>query len=393
MIKSFDEIVLFARTGLNPRTNFKLGNGTNKYITIKNIHNNQLIIDNNTDLVDNEAIKLIHKRSQIKKGDILFASIGRMGDMYIIPDEPIGWDINESVFAFTLNTEIIRQKYFFYIFKNHNTIEYLSKNSSGSTFKSIKMNQLKKMSFDIPNLSEQDKIISLLDNLQLIITHRQKQLEKLDELIKARFVEMFGDPESNNYNWDTFKMAELCTVSSSKRVYQSELTNEGVPFLRISDLVNRMDYSTETCDLFISEEKYSDLLDNGLVPKKGDILVTARGTLGRCYIVKDTDRFYFQDGMITWLSGYSEKIIPVYISYLFSMQGIKKQIEEMQAGSTVAYLSIAMTKKLNIMLPPLGLQNQFADFVKQVDKSKVVIQKHLEKAQLLFDSLMQEYFG
>lgn len=96
MIRSFDEIVLFARTGLNPRTNFKLGNGTNKYITIKNIHNNQLVIDNNTDLVDDEAIKLIHKRSQIKKGDILFASIGRMGDMYIIPDEPIGWDINES---------------------------------------------------------------------------------------------------------------------------------------------------------------------------------------------------------------------------------------------------------------------------------------------------------
>ena len=95
---TFDNIVLFARTGLNPRDNFKLGQGNNKYITIKNIQNNELIIDKNTDVVDDEAIKLIHKRSQIKKGDILFASIGRIGDMYIIQEEPKGWDINESVF-------------------------------------------------------------------------------------------------------------------------------------------------------------------------------------------------------------------------------------------------------------------------------------------------------
>lgn len=117
MKKTFDEVVLFARTGLNPRQNFKLGQGKNKYITIKNIKNNTLVVDDNTDVVDDDAIKLIHKRSQIKKGDILFASIGRMGDMYIIEKEPVGWDINESVFAFTLNTNIVRQKYFYYIFK------------------------------------------------------------------------------------------------------------------------------------------------------------------------------------------------------------------------------------------------------------------------------------
>ncbi len=85
--------MFLARTGLNPRKNFKLGQGNNNYITIKNIKNNTLVIDENTDVVDDEAIKLIHKRSKIKKGDILFASIGRMGDMYIIEDDPVGWDI------------------------------------------------------------------------------------------------------------------------------------------------------------------------------------------------------------------------------------------------------------------------------------------------------------
>ena len=290
---------------------------------------------------------------------------------------------------YILPNEKVIPKYLYYVIR----YMHLEKYFTGATIPHIYFKDYKREEFNLCDLSEQEKIVSTLSKIEKIITHRKQQLEKLDLLVKARFVEMFGDPEFNNYNWDTFKMAELCTVSSSKRVYQSELTNEGVPFLRISDLVNRMDYNTETCDLFISEEKYSDLLNNGLVPQKDDILVTARGTLGRCYIVKDTDRFYFQDGMITWLSSYSEKIIPVYISYLFSMHGIKKQIEEMQAGSTVAYLSIAMTKKLSIMLPPLDLQTQFADFVQQVDKSRVAIQNDLEQAQMLFDSLMQEYFG
>ena len=290
---------------------------------------------------------------------------------------------------YILPNEKVIPKYLYYVIR----YMHLEKYFTGATIPHIYFKDYKREEFNLCDLSEQEKIVSTLSKIEKIITHRKQQLEELDLLVKARFVEMFGDPEFNNYNWDTFKMAELCTVSSSKRVYQSELTNEGVPFLRISDLVNRMDYNTETCDLFISEEKYSDLLNNGLVPQKDDILVTARGTLGRCYIVKDTDRFYFQDGMITWLSSYSEKIIPVYISYLFSMHGIKKQIEEMQAGSTVAYLSIAMTKKLSIMLPPLDLQTQFADFVQQVDKSRVAIQNDLEQAQMLFDSLMQEYFG
>ncbi len=280
---------------------------------------------------------------------------------------------------YILPNEKVIPKYLYYVIR----YMHLEKYFTGATIPHIYFKDYKREEFNLCDLSEQEKIVSTLSKIEKIITHRKQQLEKLDLLVKARFVEMFGDPEFNNYNWDTFKMAELCTVSSSKRVYQSELTNEGVPFLRISDLVNRMDYNTETCDLFISEEKYSDLLNNGLVPQKDDILVTARGTLGRCYIVKDTDRFYFQDGMITWLSSYSEKIIPVYISYLFSMHGIKKQIEEMQAGSTVAYLSIAMTKKLSIMLPPLDLQTQFADFVQQVDKSRFITLKENKESEIL----------
>ena len=247
--------------------------------------------------------------------------------------------------------------------------------------------------FNLDSLDRQKEIVSTLNKIEKVIESRTKELELLDELIRARFVEMFGNPDVNEKNWNVYKMEQLCEVGSSKRIYQNDQSLTGIPFLRISDLVNRMDTGSKDCDLFIPEELFEKFKKQELVPARGDILLTARGTLGRCYIIQDEDEFYFQDGMITWLSKYDERITPLYISCLFEMPGFRKQIDSLQAGSTVAYLSISMTKKLNVMTPPIELQNQFADFVTQVDKSKVEIQKALNKTQMLFDSLMQEYFG
>ncbi len=204
---------------------------------------------------------------------------------------------------------------------------------------------------------------------------------------------MFGDSENNSKKWPVYKLSELCDIGSSKRIYQEEQTAEGVPFWRISDLVNMMDTGQAVSGLYISQEKYDELTERKQVPIEGDILVTSRGTLGRCYIITDTDKFYFQDGMISWLSKYKNGITPLYIKHLFMTSGLIRQIDGMQAGSTVAYLSIAMLKKLDIMLPDSKTQSQFEAFVKQVDKSKVVVQKALDEAQTLFDSLMQKYFG
>ena len=204
---------------------------------------------------------------------------------------------------------------------------------------------------------------------------------------------MFGDPEYNDKSWPIRTLGELCSVGSSKRIYQNEQSTEGIPFWRISDLVSKIDTGIVNSELFIPEEKYAELKQAELVPNAGDILVTSRGTLGRCYIIKEDDHFYFQDGMISWVSKYSNGITPLYLQYLFMMPGIRKQIDSMQAGSTVAYLSIAMLKKLRVMLPDKYMQEQFATFVAQVDKSKLAVKQSLEKLETLKKSLMQQYFG
>ena len=273
--------------------------------------------------------------------------------------------------VFSVSEDIDRQ-YLYYFLKSDIGRQMIRAKASGSVRDNLKLEMLKEMTIPDISVNEQRFCASVLDELQKLIQLRKRQLQRLDELVKARFVEMFGDPEFNNMGWKTTTLGSLCNVGSSKRIYQNEQSTDGIPFLRISDLVNRMDTGELTCDLYISEQRFAELLEQKLVPEEGDILLTARGTLGRCYIIQPEDQFYFQDGMISWLSDFSESITALYISYLFEMPGFRKQIDALQAGSTVAYLSIAMTKKLLVMLPPMELQEQFADFVKQLDKSKVV---------------------
>ena len=292
--------------------------------------------------------------------------------------------------AITIENDFERN-YVFHFLNAQN--KELNNKGTGSTFKAISKSVLEEIQVPVISKEQQEISMKLWDIIEQIIRQRKQELQKLDELIKARFIEMFGEPENNNKAWPVKSLDKLCTVGSSKRVYQSEQSSEGVPFWRISDLVSKIDTGTVDSELFISEIKYTELKRAGLVPVTGDILVTSRGTLGRCYIVHDEDCFYFQDGMISWLSNYSEEITPLYLQYLFTMSGFRKQIDNAQAGSTVAYLSIAMLKKLQVMVPNKALQEQFAAFVEQVDKSKVTIQKALDETQLLFDGLMQKYFG
>lgn len=320
-----------------------------------------------------------------QKGIVVSAVGARCGKAFKADGK---WNVCANTHVLAVDETIADRDYCWYMINNE---DWWIKGGTAQPFVKVKDSLNREHIF--PSLSEQKRIVSELNYISTIISLRNQELKTLDELVKARFVEMFGDPEWNNKGWISTKLEKICSVGSSKRIYQSEQTNEGVPFLRIADLVNLMDTDILKSDLYISCSTYCDLKNRGLVPVEKDILVTSRGTLGRCYIIKEGDEFYFQDGMISWLSNFNQNISPVFLSYLFAMNGIQKQIDKMQAGSTVAYLSIAMLKKLDIIIPPFELQKQFAAFVQQIDKSKLTVQQSLDKLEVLKKKLMQEYFG
>ena len=245
----------------------------------------------------------------------------------------------------------------------------------------------------LPPLETQRAIAAALDQAAALLALRRRQIAKLELLVQAKFVELFGDPVRNEMGWETVRLDDVYTVKSSKRVYQSELTLSGIPFFRVSNLVQKINGAHVDADLFISEKQFVAFTAKGLVPIAGDILITTRGTLGLCYIVKEDDAFYFQDGMISWLAEQENKIDPLYTSHLFDTECIRTQIEKTSDGSTVNYLSLNSLRALQIPLPPLPLQQQFAAFVSQAEAQKQTLKQAQDKLQLQYDAMMQNYFG
>ena len=315
--------------------------------------------------------------------------IGRKGNINkpIFVESPF-WNV-DTAFGLEANQNMLMPKYLYYFCEQYD----FEKLNTTVTIPSLTKANLLQIDIPLPPLIKQQEIVEKIDKVAALISLRKKQLQKLDDLVKSRFVEMFGDPEHNSKVWPIHPLEKLCTVGSSKRIYQNEQSTKGVPFWRVSDLVSKIDSGTAESNLFIPEEKYIELKDAGLVPIAGDILVTSRGTLGRCYIVKKEDRFYFQDGMISWLSHFSNDITPLYLQYLLDMPGIKRQIDEMQAGSTVAYLALAMLKKLKIMVPDRATQGDFSKIINHIDESKQALQTGLDKLLQMKQTLMQKYFG
>jgi len=342
--------------------------GTKKYVSTGAVAT--------TEIDESEVVEVTYEdrpsRANLsaEAGDILFAKMQGTRKTLLLDSETEENIYSTGFYAVRANPEVITTECLYYLIDSELFLAQKDKNCSGATQKAITNGGMAKIEISVPALSEQGILVDKLKHLTQLIADKKKQLNLFDEIIKSRFIELFGDSEHNTRNWPTAKLSSLCYVGSSKRIYQSELTDNGIPFLRISDLNERIDGKDNAPQLFISTEKFDELRSNRLIPLAGDVLVTTRGTLGRCYIIKESDSFYFQDGMISWLSNICDSITSLYVSELFATAGVQKQIANLQAGSTVAYLSIAMLKKLDIMLPPLALQNQFAAFVEQVDKSK-----------------------
>lgn len=177
--RKFDEVVSRIGTGLNPRDNFILNNGgKNYYVTIKNFEHGHLYLDDDCDKVDDEALKLIQARSDLKVNDILFTSIGRIGDCYLIAKQPHNWNINESVFTLRPNQIEVEPEYLFHVIHSEKVLNQILNDVTGSTFKSIKIGDLKKTDIPKPIKDEQLKIARFVTKLEDIITLHQREQSK-----------------------------------------------------------------------------------------------------------------------------------------------------------------------------------------------------------------------
>ena len=248
---------------------------------------------------------------------------------------------------------------------------------------------LKEAKIYYPNSEEQSKIVLILDEISSVIEHRQRQLQKLDELVKARFVEMFGDPVSNPYGYDKVALSDLADIKIGpfgSLLHKEDYIEGGHPLLNPSHIVDGKISPDDK--LTISDEKYVELSAYQL--KIGDVVMGRRGEMGRCAVVPK-DGFLCGTGSIIIRT--KGEVTPDYIQKIISFPSFKKIIEDMAVGQTMPNLNVPIVSRFQIIKPSMEVQDRYYKLVAQVTKSKVAVQKALDEAQLLFDSLMQQYFG
>lgn len=313
--------------------------------------------------------------------------IGRKGSINnpIYVSEPF-WNV-DTAFGLSVKKDFVLPKYLYYFCKKFD----FGKLNKTVTIPSLTKSDLLKIKINVPVKEEQRAIIDKLMKIESIMAFRKIELDYLDVLIKARFVEMFGDPITNPKEWKMVELGKLTTIGSSKRIFEKEYVSEGIPFYRTKEIVELSKGNSISTELFITKERFFEIKDKYGVPKKGDLLVSAVGTIGVIWIVDGSNDFYFKDGNLIRVDA-SEKFDSVYMKNLLEnlIDDYKKQ---MSTGTTYNALTISGLTKLKVYDVPIELQNLFSEFVNQVYKSKVTVQKALEETQILFDSLMQKYFG
>lgn len=293
------------------------------------------------------------------------------------------------------NKNLLSVKYLYFFLDNY--LDTLRNEAIGGVIKYIKLSNLSEVKIKLLDLEKQLEIVNILEKINLLISLRKNQLKKLDELVKSRFIEMFGDPLLNPYNLITVKLGTVLTVEPQNGLYKPQsdyvVDKSGIPILRIDSFYNGQLRNLNS----LKRLNCSDIEKKRYLLKENDIVINRVNSieyLGKCALitglVEDT---LFESNMMR-LHVDETKYNPVYVTYLLCSKFIYNQILSM-AKKAVNQASINQkdVENFEIYMPNLNLQNKFADFVKQTDKSKLEIQKSLDKLEILKKSLMQQYFG
>ena len=263
---------------------------------------------------------------------------------------------------------------------------------TGSAQPQIVRQSLGKVKVVYPSFDEQRKIAGMLDKVSDLIAKRRQQLDKLDLLVKARFVEMFGECKTNPKNWDICNLEEVAQVGSSKRVFVEELQESGIPFYRGTEVGSLAEGKNIKPELFITEDHYMELCKATGKPQIGDLLMPSICPDGRIWIVNSEAPFYFKDGRVLWVHDINKDFNSVFLLYTLKDR-IMSDYTSIASGTTFAELKIFSLKQCKIFIVPIELQNEFAAFVGQTEKTKTTISRSLEKLETLKKALMQKYFG
>ena len=364
-------------SGSTPKTGIEeYWDGDAKWITPAEIDDDSYIISDSVRKITELGVKKTGL-SPLPEGTVILSSRAPIGKVAIAGCEMY---CNQG-FKNLICSDIINNRYLYWFLKGNTA--YLNSLGRGATFKEISKQIVSAIEINVPTLAEQKAVVSQLEKVNEIIRMRGQELQKLDELVKARFVELFGDPVASENKRKLSEIGRIFTGNTPSMKEPSYYESNDIPFIKPSDLNESGVTNIEGVEAYISEKARPVAR---IIPPNA-VLVTCIGTIGKIGITSRESCCNQQINFVVPNDG----INSLYLAYCLTF--FKSTLQNIANAPVVPIINKTQFSELEVPVFDIDKQNQFAAFVKQTDKSKVAVQKALDEAQLLFDSLMQKYFG
>ena len=307
----------------------------------------------------------IPEKYHVYKGDVLISWSASLGVYEWQKNEAL---LNQHIFKVVFDKLNVDKKYF--MFTVSKLLSAMLKQTHGSTMHHITKPDFDNMPFPLPPLETQKQIATQLDKCNSVISKHKQMLEKYDTLIKSRFIEMFGDPIQNPMHWEIKKLGDICTKISDGVHAKPEYTSTGKPFISVVN-INSGKLLFDDCK-YVSEKAYEKMIKS-THPEKGDVLYTKVGATYGIPALVDTDKEFCLYVSVALLKPKSDIVNSQFLTISMAQPYIKNQADKRIKGIGVPDLHLNQIREFDVLLPPLELQNQFNDFVQQIDKSKFEI--------------------
>ena len=375
-------------SGCTPKTGIdEYWNGDIKWITPAELSDESYVISDSVRKITDLAVKKTGMTS-LPVGTVLLSSRAPIGKVAIAGCEMY---CNQG-FKNLICSDNINNRYLYWFLKGNTA--FLNSLGRGATFKEISKSIVSEIEINVPDIQEQEEAVANLEKINPTDALRKRELVLLEDLISARFVELFGDPKLNDKGWNAGIISDYYEVKGGKRMpkgmgYADDVTAH--PYLRATDMKNETILDDDIH--YIDEEVYEHI--KRYTVKSGDIYLTNVGVnLGMAGVIpKKYDGANLTENAVKLVPKTEKVIDGFFLAHYINSPGIQDYINERKMSVGVPKLAIFRIETMPLLLPPLDIQMQFIEFHKQVNKLKVEIQKSLDETQILFDSLMQKYFG
>ena len=357
-------------------------NGTIPWVKISDFSAKHII--NTQESITEQGMKCSSAKL-FPKGTLLYTIFATIGEVGILD---IDATTNQAIVGIMIKNSMVDQEYLYYYLMSLK--DYVNRIGRGVAQNNINMSILRELEIPLPPIEKQKKISNIFIQLDKMIEQRQNQIDLIDELVKSRFIELFGDVIYNDKKWECKRFSDITTSRLGKMLDTKHqtgtcqypyLANFNVQWFRFElNNLNEMDFD--------EKEQVEFCL------KDGDLLVCEGGEIGRCAVWHSQIKKCFFQKALHRVRCNQKIILPDYLSWWFKYNCDNGGFSVIEgAKATISHLTGAKMKVLNVVVPPIELQEQFVVFLRETDKSKLAVQKSLDELETLKKSLMQEYFG